>query len=77
LESRTVSDAKSPKLEPRWTWKEVADYLKVGRSTVFKLAADDLPCFHAGRQLRFDPDRVRAWEDSQHRSGKRFTRGAA
>ncbi len=54
--------------EPLWTWKEVANYLQVGRTTVFKLAADeDLPCRRVGRQLRFVPAHVREWVEREDR----------
>jgi excisionase family DNA binding protein len=56
--------------EPLWTWKEVASYLRVGRSTVFKLAAGELPCVHVRRQLRFNPEAVRRWVEEQGRPAR-------
>jgi excisionase family DNA binding protein len=61
----------TPDIEPLWTWKEVANFLGVGRSTVFKLVAEtDLPCAHVGRQLRFSPARVRQWFEVQSKPAK-------
>ena len=56
--------------EPLWTWKEVANYLRIGRSTVFKLAGGELPCVHVRRQLRFRPEAVRRWAEEQGRPAR-------
>jgi excisionase family DNA binding protein len=49
-------------IEPLWTAKEVAEYLKVSRSWVYQYTADGrLPCRHVGGLRRFDPAVVRAF----------------
>jgi excisionase family DNA binding protein len=48
--------------ETLWDAEDVASYLKVSRSMVYKLGqAGDLPCLRVGACLRFDPAVVRAF----------------
>lgn len=53
--------------ESLWTWREVADYLKLSRSWVYREAeAGRLPCLRlpsAGGKgsLRFEPEQIRAY----------------
>lgn len=45
-----------------WTVADVADYLRVSVSWVYKKAADGtLPTVRVGTMLRFDPDAVRTF----------------
>ena len=49
-------------IEPLWTVKEVADFLRVSRSWVYHRAeAAELPCLRIGALLRFDPARIQAY----------------
>jgi excisionase family DNA binding protein len=49
-------------IEPLWTVKEVADFLRVSRSWVYhRVEAGELPCLRIGALLRFDPESVRAY----------------
>jgi excisionase family DNA binding protein len=53
---------KTPMSETLWDAEDVASYLKVSRSMVYKLGqAGDLPCLRVGACLRFDPAVVRAF----------------
>ena len=46
-------------LEPLMTAEDVAAYLRVSKSMVYKLAETaQLPCLHIGACLRFEPDTV-------------------
>ena len=48
------------------TIEEVADYLKIPRSTVYKLAQEGkIPCQKVGRQWRFRKRTIDKWLD-QH-----------
>jgi excisionase family DNA binding protein len=52
----------SQDVEPLWTVKDVADFLRVSRSWVYHRAeAGELPCLRIGALLRFEPERVRAY----------------
>jgi excisionase family DNA binding protein len=52
----------SPGTEALWTAAEVATYLRCSRSKVYQAAeAGTLPRLHVGGQLRFEPERVKAW----------------
>ena len=45
-----------------WTPDEVAEYLTVTRSMVYKLSKNgEIPCYRFGRCVRFDPERVKEW----------------
>ncbi len=50
-------------LQTKWlTVIEVAEYLKMGRSTVYKLAQEGkLPTHKVGRQWRFDAKELDKW----------------
>ncbi len=53
---------KTNAVETLWDAEDVASYLKVSRSMVYKLGqAGDLPCLRVGACLRFDPAVVRAF----------------
>ena len=48
------------------TIEEVADYLKIPKSTVYKLAQEGkIPCQKVGRHWRFRKDTIDKWLDSQ------------
>ncbi len=53
-------------METRWlTVIEAAQYLKMGRSTVYKLAQEGkLPTHKVGRQWRFDAKELDEWVKS-------------
>lgn len=52
--------------EALWTVGDVAGYLKVSTSWVYKRAeSGELPHLRIGGHLRFDPDQVRRWVRSQ------------
>ena len=45
-----------------WTVQDVAAYLKVSRSWVYKAAeSGDIPCRRIGALLRFSPARIEEW----------------
>ena len=45
-----------------WDVHDVAGFLKLSASWVFKRAADGtLPTLRIGRSLRFNPEAIRAW----------------
>ena len=50
-------------MQTKWlTVAEAAEYLKMGRSTVYKLLKDGkLPAHKAGREWRFDADELDEW----------------
>jgi excisionase family DNA binding protein len=53
---------KSQAAESLWDAEDVAVYLKVSRSMVYKLGqSGELPCLRVGACLRFDPGVVRAF----------------
>ena len=48
------------------TIEEAADYLKIPKSTVYKLAQEGrIPCQKVGRHWRFRKDTIDKWLDSQ------------
>jgi len=48
------------------TIEEVADYLKIPKSTVYKLAQErKIPCQKVGRHWRFRKNTINDWLDSQ------------
>jgi excisionase family DNA binding protein len=48
-------------LESLWTWKDVAAYLRVGRSWVYeKAGSGELPARRILGMLRFDPAAIKA-----------------
>jgi excisionase family DNA binding protein len=49
-----------------WTVAEVAAYLRVSRSWVYhRAAAGLLPCMRVGALVRFEPEMIRAYVQSQ------------
>lgn len=53
---------KTTMAETLWDAEDVASYLKVSRSMVYKLGqSGELPCLRVGACLRFDPAVVRAF----------------
>ena len=49
-----------------WTVADVATYLRVSRSWVYhRSAAGLLPCLRVGALIRFDPETIRAYAQSQ------------
>ncbi len=49
-------------MEPLWTVKDVANYLRVSVSLVYKKAeGGTIPCVRMGALLRFDPVAIRHW----------------
>jgi excisionase family DNA binding protein len=52
--------------ESLWDAQDVAAYLKVSRSWVYKAAEEaTIPCVRVGANLRFDPAVIRAWVKDQ------------
>ena len=50
--------------ESLWDANDVAAWLKVSRSWVYRAAErGDLPCLHVGALVRFKPAAVRAWAE--------------
>ena len=48
--------------------KEVCSYLKLAKSTVYKLSQEgSLPSARVGRHLRFRKSRIDAWLDAQEK----------
>ena len=60
---------KATGVEPLWTKREVAEYLRCSVSWVEKAAArGNLPsCPRTSRMLRFDPEAIRAYARGEHR----------
>ncbi len=59
------------RMEPLWTAEDVAAYLRVSLSMVYKLRREGaLRCSAIGKLFRFDPDDVRAYARGEivHRS---------
>jgi excisionase family DNA binding protein len=57
--------------ESLWTWSDVAAFLRIGRNAVYEMAANrDLPSLRLGSRVRFVPEEVRAWLDSQRGPGR-------
>ena len=53
---------KSVKQEPLWNVADVAAYLCMSQSFVYKAAAaGSIPCLRIASSLRFDPEKVRAF----------------
>lgn len=52
--------AETNTFEPLWTWREVAAFLRLSRSWVYREAeAGRLPCLNVGGALRFEPIEIR------------------
>ena len=52
--------------EPIMTIEEIANYLKIPKSTVYKLAQEaKIPCQKVGRHWRFRRSTINKWLDSQ------------
>lgn len=52
--------------EPLWKVDDVARYLAMSRSYIYKEAeAGRLPCFRIGAALRFEPPAIRKWLENQ------------
>jgi excisionase family DNA binding protein len=48
------------------TAEDVCKYLKIPRSTLYKLCRDKkIPAFRVGRHWRFNKDKVEGWVDNQ------------
>jgi excisionase family DNA binding protein len=43
------------------TTPEVATWLRIHRRSIYRLIQAGLPCYHAGRALRFKREEVEAW----------------
>ncbi len=55
-----------------WTVRDVAEYLRVSTSLVYKKSeAGLLPCVRMGPLVRFEPDEVRRWALRGFRQVKR------
>jgi excisionase family DNA binding protein len=49
-----------------WTVEEICDYLKIPRSTLYKLIRDKkIPAFRVGRHWRFQKDKIEEWVEEQ------------
>ncbi len=48
--------------------KELMEFLKVKRSTIYKLREDGLPVIHLGRVVRFDREEIIRWLKTRQRS---------
>ena len=49
------------------TIEEIADYLRIPKSTVYKLAQEGkIPCQKVGRHWRFRKNTINEWLDSQN-----------
>jgi len=54
------------------TLEEAAKHLKIGKSTIYRLAREgDLPAHRMGRVWRFDVDELDAWVKNSHQTKKR------
>ncbi len=54
--------APSPVAEPNWKVRDVATYLGMSESWVYKSSeAGILPCKRIGAALRFRPEEIRRW----------------
>ena len=47
--------------EPLLKPAEVAEFLGIGRATIYRLAGDEIPCVEVGGNLRFLPSDVRRY----------------
>ena len=53
-------------VENLWTVREVAEFLRVGRHSVYEMAKrGEMPSLRVGARVRFVPEEVRAWLDRQ------------
>jgi excisionase family DNA binding protein len=62
------------------TAKEIAQYLKLTESTIYKLASTgELPGFRIGKSWRFDMDEIlkRIKDEKESRAGQRIKGGSA
>lgn len=62
------------------TAREIAQYLKLTESTIYKLASTgELPGFRIGKSWRFDMDEIlkRIKDEKESRAGQRTTGGSA
>jgi excisionase family DNA binding protein len=62
------------------TAKEIAHYLKLTESTIYKLASTgELPGFRIGKSWRFDMDEIlkRIKDEKESRAGQRIKGGSA
>lgn len=60
------------------TAKEIAQYLKLTESTIYKLASTgELPGFRIGKSWRFDMDEIlkRIKDEKENRAGQRIKEG--
>ena len=49
-----------------WTVEEICEYLKIPRSTLYKLIRDKrIPAFRVGRHWRFQKDKIEEWVEKQ------------
>jgi len=48
------------------TISELADYLSVGRTTLYALLHDGMPAYRVGQVPRFDKSEVLAWLKARH-----------
>jgi len=54
------------------TLEEAAKHLKIGKSTIYRLAREgDLPAHRMGRVWRFDAEELDAWVKKHHTAAKR------
>ncbi|MBU1345281.1 MAG: helix-turn-helix domain-containing protein [Proteobacteria bacterium] len=54
------------------TLEEAAKHLKIGKSTIYRLAREgDLPAHRMGRVWRFDVDELDAWVKKRHKKNRR------
>ena len=64
--------------EKLWTVRDVAAFLQVSTSYVYKAAErGEVPCRRVGALLRFVPAEVRAWALGEPASGARLAPSAA
>ncbi len=57
-------------VEPLWTAKDVATFLRVSRSWVYHRAeAGELPVLRIGALVRFDPSAIKAYARGEKPSG--------
>ena len=58
------------------TITELCVYLKLPKQTVYKLCQHNgLPCFKAGKQLRFRKDGIDKWIDREEKRNARWIKG--
>lgn len=62
LEQHHADSNRVPPADGLWDPRDVATYLKVSRSWVYRAAeSGELPCLRIGGLVRFDSAAVRAW----------------